>query len=422
MAAVDLHAEARDLLAHVGEEGFDDRNQQRRALACGLAVARFGMAMFKVQLPGAIRRQHPTALDQRLLRQQHAPHVRVNDDRISHLVRMLNAGQTARLQPLACIAQRALVSLFGNAQALQTDLEARVVHHGEHARQALIGLTDDPAGGAVEAHHAGGGALDAHLVLDGAAGKRVALAGRTIGLGDELGYQQEADALHPGRCIRQACQHQVHDVLAHVVLATGDEDLAAADLIAAVRLGLGLGPQQRKIGAGLRLGQAHGAAPAAADQLLQISVLQLVAAVLVQRQHRAFGEARVDAERQRSAHQHFVEVTGDQLREALATVLGRPGHARPAVVDVLPVGLDEALRGAHLAFFQGHALFVAVAIERCDFAAGVARRFFQHAVDQLTVQAVAEQLAMSAGVEQLVQYETHVTQGGLVLHAQASFL
>jgi len=117
-----------------------------------------------------------------------------------------------------------------------------------------------------------------------------------------------------------------------------------------------------------------------------------------------------------------VEVAGHQLREALAAVFGRPGHARPAVVDVLLVGLDEALRRAHFAVFQGHAFFVAVAIERRDLAAGVARSFFQHTVDQLAVQAVAEQFAMAGGVEQLVQHEAHVTQGSLVFHAHASFL
>jgi len=213
----------------------------------------------------------------------------------------------------------------------------------------------------------------------------------------------------------------MHDVLAHVVLAAGDEDLAAADLVAAVCLRFGAGAQQREVGAGLRLSQAHGAAPAAADQFLQIGILQGVAAVLVQRQHRALGQPRIDAERQRRRHQHLLEVAGHQLREALAAVFARPGHARPTVVDVLLVGLDEALRRLYLAVVQGHALLVAVAIERGDLAAGVARRFFQNAVDQLAVQAVAEQFAMTGGVEQLVQHEAHVTQRCLVFHAQASF-
>ncbi len=259
-------------------------------------------------------------------------------------------------------------------------------------------------------------------MLDGAAAQRITLARRTVGVGDELGHQQQADALHAGRRIRQARQHQVHDVLAHVMLAAGDEDLAAADPEAAVRLRFCLGAQQRQVGTGLGLSQAHGAAPLAADQLRQIGILQFVAAVLVQRQHRTFGQAGVNAKRQRRRHQHFVEIAGHQLRKALAAVFARPGHARPAVIDVLLVGLDEALRGFHLAVFQGHAFLVAVAIERGNLAAGVARRLFQHAVDQFAIQTVAQQLAMAGSIEQLVQYETHVTQGRLVFHAQASFL
>ncbi len=422
MAAVDLHAEAGHFLAHVGEERLDDGNQQRRALARRLAAARLGMAVLQIQLPRAVGRQHAATLDQGLLRQQHAPYVRMNDDRVGRLVRVLRTRQPTRLQPLAGIGERTLPGLFGDAQPLQPNLKTRVVHHGEHAGQALVGLADDPAGGAVKIHHAGGRALDAHLVFDGAAGQRVAYPRRAIGISDELGHQQQADALHPSRRIRQARQHQVHDVLAHVVLAAGDEDLAAADPVAAVRLRFCLGAQQRQVGPRLRFGQAHGAAPLAADQLRQIDILQFVAAVLVQRQHRAFGQAGINAKRQRRSHQHLVEVAGHQLRKALAAVFARPGHARPAVVDVLLVGLDEALRGFHLAVFQGHAFLVAVAIERGDLAAGVARRLFQHAVDQLAIQTVAQQLAMAGSIEQLVQYETHVTQGRLVFHAQASFL
>ncbi len=202
VAAVDLHAEAGDFLAHIGEERLDDGDQQRRALARRLAISRLGMAVFEVQLPGAIGGQHAAPLDQGFLRQQHAPHVRMHDDRVSHFVRVLRASQSARLQTLTRIGQRALIGLFGNAKSLQTDLEPRVVHHGEHACQALVGLANDPTGGVIEVHHAGSGALDAHLVLDGTAGQRVTLARRTVSAGDELGHQQQADAFNAGRCIR----------------------------------------------------------------------------------------------------------------------------------------------------------------------------------------------------------------------------
>ncbi|MNQ86974.1 hypothetical protein D3C85_1021810 [compost metagenome] len=111
-----------------------------------------------------------------------------------------------------------------------------------------------------------------------------------------------------------------------------------------------------------------------------------------------------------------MEVAGDHLREALATVLDGPGHARPAVVAVLPVSLAKALGRGHGALPQGHALFVAVAVQRRDHLAGVTRALLQHAVDQLAVQAVAEQLAVGGNVEEFVEYEAHVAQGCLVGH------
>jgi len=195
------------------------------------------------------------------------------------------------------IAQRALESRLGYPQALQADLKARVVHHGEHAGQALIRRTDQPASGAVEVHHAGGSALDAHLVFEGTAGERIARARHAVDIGDEFRHQQQRDALDPGRCIGQTRQHQMDDVLGQILLAAADEDLAAADPVAAVGLGLGAGAQQRQVGAGLRLGEAHGAGPLTADQFFQIRILELLAAVFAQRQHRAFAQPGVHAKR-----------------------------------------------------------------------------------------------------------------------------
>ena len=63
--------------------------------------------------------------------------------------------------------------------------------------------------------------------------------------------------------VGQAGEHQMDDVLGQIVLAGGDEDLGAGDLVAAVAGGLGAGADQAEIGAALRLGQAHRAAPAA---------------------------------------------------------------------------------------------------------------------------------------------------------------
>ena len=102
------------------------------------------------------------------------------------------------LQPLARVAQRVLVRALGQRESLQTDTEARGVHHGEHRLQALVRLPDQPTLRAIEVHHAGRRALDAHLVLDRAAAQRVALADRAVARDLELRGHEQRDALGPG--------------------------------------------------------------------------------------------------------------------------------------------------------------------------------------------------------------------------------
>ena len=57
--------------------------------------------------------------------------------------------------------------------------------------------------------------------------------------------------LVPGGASGRAGQHEVDDVVGHVVLAEGDEDLRAGDAPGAVVGGHGLGAQRADVGAGL---------------------------------------------------------------------------------------------------------------------------------------------------------------------------
>jgi hypothetical protein len=65
------------------------------------------------------------------------------------------------------------------------------------------------------------------------------------------------------------------DVLRHVVIAIGDEDLLPEDLVAAVGLRLGTGAHGGQVGAGIRLGEVHRPGPHAADHLFEIVLLEL---------------------------------------------------------------------------------------------------------------------------------------------------
>ena len=86
--------------------------------------------------------------------------------------------------------------------------------------------------------HGGRAGLDAQLVLDAHAMHIVARARRAVGLHHELGHHKQTDAFHAFGRAGDPGQHQVHDVLGHVVLTVGDVDLGAEHLVGAVRLRL----------------------------------------------------------------------------------------------------------------------------------------------------------------------------------------
>ena len=101
--------------------------------------------------------------------------------------------------------------------------------------------------------------------IDAAGDARFALPARRRSPTSSCGtMKSEMPAGADGR-VGQPREHQVHDLLGHVVLAGGDEDLGAGDPVAAVAVRLGARGQQAQVGARLRLGQAHRAAPLAAS-------------------------------------------------------------------------------------------------------------------------------------------------------------
>ena len=87
-------------------------------------------------------------------------------------------------------------------------------------------------------------------------------------------WQQERDAPHPFRRVGKPREHEVHDVLSHVVLTVRDEDLLAVETIAAVAGWLGARAGEAEIRARLRFGEIHRAGPAAFDQIRQVAPLR----------------------------------------------------------------------------------------------------------------------------------------------------
>lgn len=87
----------------------------------------------------------PHRLRQRLHGEEIALHVGVMDDR-----RHASAGVIRRLAlaTLIGVGDRLLGGGFRNRDTLHADAKPGIVHHGEHAGEALVLLADQPADGA----------------------------------------------------------------------------------------------------------------------------------------------------------------------------------------------------------------------------------------------------------------------------------
>ena len=349
--------------------------------------------------------------------QQHATYVRVNDDRVSRLFRRLRAGQRTHLQTVTSVFQAALEGDFSVGQALQRGAQTCGVHKGEHAVQAFVRRADQVAGGAVEVHHAGGVTVDAHFVLKRATGHGVALTDAAIGVGVELGHDKQRNAFGASRCIRQASQHDVHDVIGHIVFTGRDKDLGAGNLVGTVSLRFSLGAQQAQVSTAVRFGQAHGAGPFAGHQLGQVGLLLLGGAVLGDGVHRTMGQARVHAPRPVGCTDHFAHGQAQRFRQALTTVLYVVSQARPAAFNELFVGFFEACRGFNPGFAPGAAFDVTHAVQRCQHLLTKLGAFFKNGVNHIWSGVLASRQALIVRfvTEQFVTNEANITQGGLVV-------
>ncbi|MOA01411.1 hypothetical protein D3C78_1208190 [compost metagenome] len=156
MAAENLLAMDRRFQAHVGEEGLGHRRQQRN-LGVGATTLVGVIAVFgQVQLQGNIGGEGSPAFVQGFHGQQHAPHIRVHNNRVGNLPGSHRPCWCTALQTLAGVLDRVLIGALTQRQALDAHAQAFVVHHGEHGIQAFVQVTDQIARGAIEVHHAGG--------------------------------------------------------------------------------------------------------------------------------------------------------------------------------------------------------------------------------------------------------------------------
>ena len=92
---------------------------------------------------------------------------------------------------------------------------------------------------AFKSHHTSRARVYAHFVFQRHGMGMVVSAHAAIGLYPVFGYQKQRNAFHTRRCIRQARQHHVHDVVDQLVVAPRDEDFLAVNGVSAIAQRLG---------------------------------------------------------------------------------------------------------------------------------------------------------------------------------------
>ena len=122
------------------------------------------------------------------------------------------------------------------------------VHEGEHLVQAAALLANQVSNRAIEGHLACAGALNAHLVFKTRAHQvELALVERAIGVLQELGHEEERNALETGRRAIDASKNNVDNVVRKVVVTAADEDFGTRDLEGAIGNTLGASFHLKKL-------------------------------------------------------------------------------------------------------------------------------------------------------------------------------
>src|SRR3979411_267095 len=167
--------------------------------------------------------------------------------------------------PLCCVLIRALADCV----SLESDRQARGVHHDKHVFQAAVGLAHQVSYGAfavAKGESTCWARMDTQLVLDRYAAHFVGLAEGAIFVHQYLGHDEQRNAPHAGRRALDAAQHHVTVGGCACVGTPGEEDLLPEQPIVSA-FGHCAGTDLRKVGAGLWRGENHGAGPLAAHHL-----------------------------------------------------------------------------------------------------------------------------------------------------------
>ena len=248
---------------------FDERDEKiDLSLMVGdLPLVLPGVHLHAVDVVRELHGEGANSLNPRLHVEEHPPHVGVLDDRNARCGGVFPVIDRRALLSLPSVLERIQEGRGGHADALNSDGNARAVHHLEHLRHALIELAvaahgvPDAFSVVAEVEDAGRRSVDAHLVLDVRDVNVVRFADRAVRAHPELGDDEEREAFGAGGSAFDAREHEMNDVFGEIVVTAGNVDLRALDRVAAVRVLHGGGAARADVAARLRLGEAHGAAP-----------------------------------------------------------------------------------------------------------------------------------------------------------------
>ena len=132
--------------------------------------------------------------------------------------------------------------------------------------------------------------------------------------------------------------------------------------------------------------------------------------------HRPVAESRVHTPGPVGRAHQLIDHYTQRLGQSLTAELGIMRQRWPAALNKTLVGLLESIRGGHYAVLPLTALLVTDAIQRCQFLLGKLGPLDQNRINHvgrcvLTARQVG---VMLLKIEQLIQHETDITQGGYI--------
>mmetsp|Transcript_8333 Transcript_8333/g.14834 ORF Transcript_8333/g.14834 Transcript_8333/m.14834 type:complete len:473 (-) Transcript_8333:23-1441(-) len=429
MATVSLDAHVSGLKASLSEEALKNRGKEAEAVivVLGLLVVAVSLSLVhEVGHEGRVVDHTATTLGDTLLKEKHLADGGVHDDGVSSLLRELGASEGAHGKAVLCVCERELVGTLSSSETLDSGTNTGGVDKGEHLAHTLVGHTKELTLSVLKNKLTSRGAVATHLVLDTAHSGTVELVSQgSVVIDLELGYSKEGDTLDAGGCIRETRENTVYNVVHHVVLTAGDENLSTGDLVLAVVGGDGLGGNLGKIRTTVGLSEAHGTGPLAANELLEVLALYKVITMGQEGVDGTLGEAGKHGPGPVGSGGDLTLKEGERGGEALAAPLLREAESLPSTFNKGLVCLFESRRGldgvrALLLASNAVGRFVA----RVQFVLSKASRLLKNHVYHVGGGALASSLGHLLVVllraTHLVELEFHVAQGCCVRHGASA--